>query len=189
MTSNGRATRTPTQGRGFRRLEITLWLLVAGAFAYRVLPAQPIGEVSEDGVAPGFSVRTLDGGRVKLHDLRGQVVLVNFWATWCPPCRLEMPGFQAVYDDDHARGFTVVGLSTDVGSRRVVEDFVRARGITYPVAMASRELQRRYGGIEALPQSFLLDRRGRVRKRVVGIFSEAALRAAVDELLAEEAGS
>jgi len=180
---------TSSQWRWFRRLEIMLWMLVAGAVAYRVLPAQPIGHVTEEGTAPAFSVRTLEGGKVKLADLRGQIVLVNFWATWCPPCRLEMPGFQAVYDDYHARGFTVVGLSTDVGSPRAVEDFVRARGITYPVAMASQELQRRYGGIEALPQSFLLDGRGRVRKRVVGIFSEATLRRTVDELLTEEAGS
>ena len=122
-----------------------------------------------------------------LSKLEGDVVLVNFWATWCPPCRLEMPGFEAVYEDYKDRGFTVVGLATDVGGQDLVHAFVRQNRITYPVAMADEEVRLRYGGVDALPQSFLLDKQGRVRKVVSGVFSEGALRRAIDELLAEEA--
>jgi cytochrome c biogenesis protein CcmG/thiol:disulfide interchange protein DsbE len=177
---------TPTQKRWFHRIEVTLWILVAGALFLRAVPPRELGVVAIDGVAPDFSLRTLDGERVSLERLRGEVVLVNFWATWCPPCRLEMPGFQSVYEDYEGRGFTVVGLATDVGGSAGVEDFVRQTRITYPVAMASEDVRMQYGGVDALPQSFLLDRQGRVRKIVSGVFSEGALRTLVDELLAEE---
>jgi len=178
---------TPKQQLWLRRAEITLWALVAGAFLFRVLPPQEVGAVAMDAPAPDFSLRTLEGERVSLAKLDGRVVLVNFWATWCPPCRLEMPGFQSVYDDYRDRGFTVVGLATDVGGAGLVETFVRENRISYPVAMATEEVRLRYGGVDALPQSFLVDRRGRVRKVVAGVFSEGTLRRAVEELLAEEA--
>lgn len=178
---------TPKQQRWLRRAEVTLWALVVGAFLFRVLPPQEVGVVAMDAAAPDFSLRTLEGERVSLDELDGQVVLVNFWATWCPPCRLEMPGFQSVYDDYKDRGFAVVGLATDVGGAGLVETFVRENRITYPVAMASEEVRLRYGGVDALPQSFLVDRQGRVRKVVAGVFSEGTLRRAVEELLAEEA--
>lgn len=180
---------TPTQKRWFTRTEITLWVLVAGAFLFRVLPPRDVGVVAMDAPAPGFSLRTLDGDRVRLNDLEGQVVLVNFWATWCPPCRMEMPGFQSVFEDYQDRGFTVVGLATDVGGVAQVAPFIRDNGITYPVGMASDEVRLRYGGVDALPQSFLLDKTGKVRKIVNGVFSEGTLRRMVDELLAEEVGS
>lgn len=173
----------------FRRLEVTLWVMVAGAFLFRVLPPQEVGRVAQDEPAPTFSVKTLEGEKVSLAGLRGDVVLVNFWATWCPPCRLEMPGFQSVYEAYKDRGFTVVGLATDVNGLALVEAFVRDNRITYPVAMASDEVRLKYGGVDALPQSFLLDKKGRVRKIVAGVFSEGALRRAIDELLAEEVDS
>lgn len=177
----------PSSRPWFRRAEIALWVVVVGAFLFRVLPPQVVGVVAMDEPAPPFTVHTLDGDRVSLEALEGQVVLVNFWATWCPPCRLEMPGFQSVYEEYRDRGFTVVGLSTDVGSPDLVRSFVSGTGITYPVAAATPQLQRSYGGVDGLPQSFLLDRQGRVRKVVTGVFSEGSLRKAVDELLAEGA--
>ncbi len=176
------------QRRWFSRLEVTLWVLVAGALVYHFTPAAPLQPIEQGAVAPSFSVRAFSGQKVDLDDLRGQVVLVNFWATWCPPCRLEMPGFESVYEDYRGRGFTVVGLSSDVGGDGPVRSFVSQHGITYPVAMASDGLRRRYGGVDMLPQSFLLDRQGRVRKMVSGVFSEAVLRRSVDELLSEKEG-
>ncbi|MGD8321331.1 MAG: redoxin domain-containing protein [Gemmatimonadota bacterium] len=179
---------TQAQWRWFRRLEITLWVLAIGAIAWHYRPAQAVARVAQNEVAPSFSLRTLEGDKVRLDDLRGNVVLVNFWATWCPPCRLEMPGFESVYRDYRGRGFTVVGLATDVGGAGVVEPFVQQNGITYPVAMATDQVRLQYGGVNALPQSFLLDRQGRVRQMVAGVFSEGTLRKAVDQLLAESDG-
>ena len=180
---------TTKQRRWFSRLEISLWVLVAGALLYHFTPAAPLKPVTEGEVAPPFSVHAFSGQKVDLDDLRGKVVLVNFWATWCPPCRLEMPGFESVFEDYRNRGFTVVGLSADLTGEAGVREFVRERGITYPVAMASEEVRRRYGGVDMLPQSFLLDRRGRVRKMVSGVFSESVLRRSVEELLTEKEGT
>lgn len=173
--------------RWFRRVEITLWILVAGALLRRMAPPPEVALLAVDQPAPAFTVRTLDGEKVSLDDLQGEVVLVNFWATWCPPCRLEMPGFQSVYDRYKDRGFTVVGLATDADGARVVRDFLDANHITYPVAMAPDDVRLRYGGVNALPQSFLLDRNGVLRHVVHGVFSEGTLMRAVDELLAQEA--
>src|SRR5690606_16982844 len=103
------------------------------------------------------------------------VVLVNFWATWCPPCRFEMPGFQRVYEEYADEGFVILGLSTDRGSRRAVRDFLSERGITYPVAMATAQSVRAFGAGNLLPTSYLLDRTGKVRYTVRGIYAEPAL--------------
>jgi peroxiredoxin len=179
---------TPTPRRWLRlSLEVALWVLVLGFLGYRLWPqvaaAVAIGGRSDE--APSFSLRTLDGESVSLEELRGQVVLVNFWATWCPPCRLEMPGFERVYRDRREKGFIVVGISTDRTGEATVRQFLEARGITFPVTMASGEVVRDFGGVRALPTSFLIDRQGRVRHVVSGIFAEPALRLAVDRLLAE----
>ncbi len=178
---------TPAQHRWFRRAEVTLWVMVAAALLFRALPPGEVGRVALDAPAPDFSLKTLDGERVGLGRLEGQVVLVNFWATWCPPCRQEMPGFQAVYEEYADRGFSVVGIAMDVGGPASVEAFVRENRIGYPVAMATDEVRLAYGGVDALPQSFLVDKQGRVRRMVSGVFSEGSLRKAVDELLAEPA--
>ncbi len=174
---------TPKQQRWFNRIEIGLWVLAAGALLYHLTPAAPPQPMREGSTAPSFSVHTLRGEEVDLASLRGRVVLVNFWATWCPPCRLEIPGFQSVYEDYKDRGFTVVGLSTDQGGESDVRAFIQQHGISYPIAMAPRAVMREYGGIDLLPQSFLIDRKGKVRKMVTGVFSEAVLRRSLDQLL------
>lgn len=189
---NGRAGAKKT-GRGnrwFSVAEIALWVLVAGAVAYRFLPARPSptpDRVTQGGVAPDFTVNTLNAGKISLSHLRGDVVLVNFWATWCPPCRLEIPGIQRVYDAYKDKGFTVVGLSTDQTGPGVVSSFLRKNGVTYPVGMATDEMRIRYGGVDALPESFLVDKTGHVRKMVEGMFNESILRQDVGQLLAEGA--
>jgi peroxiredoxin len=98
-----------------------------------------------------------------------------------------VPGFQSVYREYRDRGFVVVGLSADQGGEGAVRDVVRQYGITYPVAMAPRSVMRLYGGIDLLPQSFLIDRQGKVRKMVTGVFSEAQLRRNLDQLLSKGA--
>lgn len=170
-----------------RALEGALWLAVAALFLWRVTPQlrAAIGSDARGPAAPAVTFDMLGGGALPLDALKGQVVLVNFWATWCPPCRAEMPGLEAVYEAKRAEGFTIVGVSMDEASRAKVEAFLRARGIRYPVAMGSDEAAAAFGGIASYPTSFLIDRRGRVRYTVEGMFAEPTLRAAVNGLLAE----
>lgn len=169
------------------RFEALAWIALAAFLAYRIWPqvAAAFGVASASTAAPDFQVTTLAGQALSSEQLRGKVVLVNFWATWCPPCRVEMPGFQAVYDRRKDQGFVVLGISTDAGGREPVERFLAERDITYPVAMATGSVVRDFGGANVLPTSFLIDRDGRVRYEVRGIFTSVALGQAVDRLLAE----
>jgi cytochrome c biogenesis protein CcmG/thiol:disulfide interchange protein DsbE len=177
--------RVPSRRTRWRVVGLALGLLGGVAGTLALLPRPELGRPTWHEPAPAFSVKTLEGERLRLSDLRGEVVLVNFWATWCPPCRREMPAFQAAYERYRDRGFSVVGLSTDLGGRDAVRAYVKQAGVTYPVALASEGVRLAYGGVSMLPQSFLVDREGKVRKIVRGAFEEEALRRSLEELLEE----
>ncbi|MGK7311199.1 MAG: redoxin domain-containing protein [Candidatus Longimicrobiales bacterium M2_2A_002] len=184
-TGSGADTRPAWRRRLAKILDRGLWLLVIGVVLWRFGPqiGAAIGIGGTDEPAPDFAVETLDGDTVRLSDLRGQVVLVNFWATWCPPCRLEMPGFQDVWEDYGGRGLTILGLSVDRGIRSEVVRWVRQREITYPIGFPTGATVRAYGGANVLPTSILINREGRIVHRVEGFYAEPALRAAVRRLL------
>jgi peroxiredoxin len=173
----------------FRNRLLDTGLLVAALTlaAWRFWPqiAAAVGAGRTGSPAPALSVRTLRGDTLSLAGLRGKVVLVNFWATWCAPCRAEMPGFQHVYEQKKDRGLVILGLSTDDDGPVPVAGFVVARGITYPVAMSTLDTEHIFGGIRAIPTTFLIDRRGRVRYQVQGMFTRPALDQAVERLLEE----
>lgn len=133
------------------------------------------------GGAPAFTMTTLDGRAIRSEDLRGKVVVVNFWATWCGPCRLEMPALQALAEKHEGRDVVVLGLSVDAGASPV-RAFLDERGITYPVGMASNAQRRAFGGIRGIPTTLIIDADGVLRHRVVGYFAPPAMNAAVARL-------
>ena len=139
------------------------------------------------GRSPAYAFTAFDGTEVHSDDLRGKVVVLNFWATWCGPCKLEMPSLQSLHEDRADDGVVVLGLSTDVGDPDPVEAFLRERGITYPVGRATNAHRQAFGGIRGIPTTFLIDRNGVVQHRVVGYFAPPAMRAAVRRLLDESA--
>lgn len=119
--------------------------------------------------APPFLVQDIDGKTISTAAWQGKVVLVNFWATWCPPCRAEIPiliELSKKYPDK----LLVIGVSMDDGPAEEVKDFAVAAGINYPIVMGSRELAYEYGGVPALPTSFLVNEEGRVVQKHVGLF-------------------
>ncbi len=118
---------------------------------------------------PNFSVKDLQGREVSSADLRGKVVLIDFWATWCQPCKKEMPGYQKLLDRYGSRGFAVIGFKFD--TMMDMEDpvtFARKIGVRYPLAVAADDLKQKLGGIEGLPTTMLYDRQGILRMRVIG---------------------
>ncbi len=118
---------------------------------------------------PDFSVEDLHGHRISSADVRGKVVLVDFWATWCQPCKKEMPGYQKLLDRYGWRGFEVVGFKFD--TMKDMEDpvlFAEKLGVHYPLAIAADDLKQKFGGIEGLPTTLLYDRQGILRKKVIG---------------------
>ena len=171
----------------WKRVETVLTVAILTFAAHRLWPqmAAMIGVGGRVGTAPAVVFESPDGQPVVLADLEGQVVLVNFWATWCGPCKLEMPGFQKLYDDKRDQGFTILGVSTDRGSWSEVRAFLLERDITYPVVQTSATADRAFGGVTAIPTSFLIDRQGIIRHRIFGFMPPPALRIAVNRLLDE----
>lgn len=169
-------------------VEAAVWLAALIFVGARVWPqlAAAMGLGSDGPKVHDVRLLTLSGDSISLSELQGRVVLVNFWATWCPPCRVEMPGFEDVYQKYRDAGFTVLGVSLDRGSRDAVTKFVGDRNLSFPIAMATAEAVSAFGNPTALPTSFLIDRQGRIRYTVRGIFARPALERAVTELLDEE---
>lgn len=170
-------------------LERIITLAVVIFVLYRLGPqiAALTGVGPDLGRTPAFAFTALDGTEVRSDELLGSVVVLNFWATWCGPCKLEMPSLQALHEDRAADGVVVLGLATDVGGGSAVEEFLAERSITYPVGRATNEQRRAFGGIRGIPTTFVIDRNGVVRHRVVGYFAPPAMRAAVNRLLEEAA--
>ena len=168
--------------------DILFVAVVIGILGYRLQPQvrAALGIGAEDTEVSSGGIQTLDGEIITLEGLEGNVVLVNAWATWCPPCVLEMPGFQRVYEDYKDQGFTVLGISRDEGDPDDVRAFLAEKGITYPVAMAWQASLEGFGEVGGLPTSYLIGRDGKVKHRVEGLFAEPALRMAVRQLLSEE---
>ena len=132
--------------------------------------------------APDFGLPGLQGNTVRLSDFRGQVVLLNFWATWCSPCRTEVPILVAAYERYRGRGFTVLGV--DLGEpRERVQSFVNQYRITFPVVLDEDGRVGRVYPVRAIPVSLILDREGAVRKVWVGAMSEEAIEQVVEPLL------
>jgi thiol-disulfide isomerase/thioredoxin len=133
---------------------------------------------------PEFSVKDLQGREISSADLRGKVVLIDFWATWCQPCKKEMPGYQKLVDRYGSRGFAVLGFKFD--TMMDTEEpvlFAKKIRVRYPLAVASEELKQKFGGIEGLPTTMLYDRHGVLRKKVIGFEYTDAIESALKPLL------
>ena len=137
-----------------------------------VEPPRPNAEA-----APNFNLPSLDGENIQLSDYRGRVVLINFWATWCPPCVAEMPALQAVRDELSPRGFEALAISLDRDSanqyqtpavKEKVQNFVTDHGLTFPVLLADAGVSSAYGGIRSIPTSIVVDANGNIVAKHVG---------------------
>ena len=161
---------------------------LAGCSAHTAAPAQPkdtppaAGEIGSR--LPEFSARDLQGHEISSADLRGKVVLIDFWATWCQPCKKEMPGYQKLLDRYGPQGFAVIGFKFD--TMQDTEDpvrFARKIGVHYPLAVASDELKLKFGGIQGLPTTMLYDRQGILRTKIIGFEYKDAFEKDLNPLL------
>lgn len=122
--------------------------------------------------APSFTLVDLSGKKVSLADFKGKPVLVNFWATWCGPCKLEMPWFQEFGQKYAGQGLVVLGLAADEAGKGVIADTAKKSGVTYPILLADDKVEQAYGGVDYLPETFYVDRSGKVMLETAGISSE-----------------
>ncbi|MDX1982147.1 MAG: TlpA disulfide reductase family protein [Bryobacteraceae bacterium] len=133
--------------------------------------------------APEFTLKDSEGRPVKLSDYRGKVVLLNFWATWCGPCKIEIPWFIDFEKRFKDRGFAVVGVSMDEDGWEAVKPYLEEKKINYRVMIGTDELADLYGGVQSLPTSFMLDQQGRIASVHIGLVSKSVYENEIVHLL------
>ena len=155
--------------------------------ASRIFHSQAAASGSVDGAtlepAQEFELKSLDGRTMKLSDFRGKVVVLNFWATWCAPCRVETPWLVDLYRQYKEQGLEVVGVSMDDGDQEHVADFVKEMGINYTVLMGNHAVGDAYGGLRFLPQTFFIGRDGKIIKHSFGTRSKSDFEDAIKQSL------
>lgn len=119
--------------------------------------------------APDFALKDADGATVRLSDYRGKVVLLNFWATWCGPCKIEIPWFIQFEKQYKDQGFAVLGVSMDEDGWKVVKPYIEQHKLNYPVLLGDEDVSKTYGGIDTLPTTLLIDREGRMASLHLGL--------------------
>ncbi len=172
-------------------LIFSIGVLILGA-AWIGISVAPPGSTTQGGIpapqagfqAPDFTLKTPDGETVTLSDLRGQVVLVNLWASWCGPCRMEMPAMQQVYEAYKDQGFTILAVNaTHQDSIPNAMAFAAELGLTFPIVLDMDGQTSDQYELRSLPSSFFIDRDGQIQEVVIGSMSESLLRVRVEQLL------
>ena len=192
---------TEAEGTAERRAGIGGWI-ATGVVAGLLLGLIVLGWTQRDRFtaaevgarAPGFELTTLDGDTTSLDAYHGQVVLLNFWATWCPPCVHEMPSMEQLYQDMRARGFVVLGVSVDVDPGEpdadgrvhgIVREYVDRLGVTFPILLDPQGAVESVYNVSGLPTTYVIGRDGRIEGRIVGAreWDSAEYRRRIEELL------
>jgi peroxiredoxin len=138
----------------------------------------------EDKVAPDFALQSINGKTVRLSDFRGKAVLLNFWATYCAPCRIEMPWFVELQDRYAAEGLQVVGVAMDDASPDDIEKFASELGVNYPILVGEETVGNAYGGVQFLPSTFYIGRDGKVVGKVFGLKTKNEIEENIKKTLA-----
>jgi peroxiredoxin len=133
--------------------------------------------------APDFALKDTDGKPVRLSDFKGKVVLLDFWATWCGPCKIEIPWFVDIQRKNKDRGFEVLGVAMDDEGWEVVKPFASQMKINYRLVIGNDQVADAYGGVAALPTTFLIDRAGKIAAKHEGLRSRKEFEDGVEELL------
>ncbi len=161
-----------------RVIALSFLLLIVAACARPDVDQEPV-----TGGAPDLLLRSVDGTTLNLSDYRGKVILVDFWATWCPPCQRMVPELVALYEKYASRGLVVIGVALDREGAQVVEPFVKKNGVNYLVALGDMDTAGAFGGISSIPATFIIDREGRLVRKLTGYHSQRELAGQVKKYL------
>jgi thiol-disulfide isomerase/thioredoxin len=186
MPEDPHATPPPDPG-GRNPLALVVVAVVAAGMLYfgfhmsrRSGPTRPLG-IAYASPAPDFTLESLEGRNMRLSDFRGKAVLLNFWATWCSPCKIEMPWFIELQNEYASQGLQIVGVAMDDSSREDIAKF--AMGVNYPVLIGKEAVGDAYGGVPALPESFFIGRDGKIVDKIIGLRGKGDIEDAIRKAL------
>jgi len=141
----------------------------------------------KSGTAPDFALQSLDGKTIRLSDYRGKAVVLNFWATWCGPCKIEMPWFVDLQKQYGSAGLRFLGVAMDDASTKEIADFAQSMGVNYPILLGKEAVGEAYGGVQFLPETFFIDRSGKVVDRAFGLKGRGEIEEDIKKILGQNA--
>src|SRR6202167_5992318 len=162
-------------------------MLYVGYHKARNPGGMPFRPLTASAPAPDFSLEALDGKTTRLSDFRGKAVLLNFWATWCVPCKIEMPWFVDFQNQYGSQGLQIVGVAMDDASKEDIGKFAKDMGVNYPILIGKESVGDQYGGVPALPESFLISRDGKIVDKIIGLRGKADIEEAIKKTLDTQA--
>jgi peroxiredoxin len=127
------------------------------------------GSPAKNGLAPDFTLQSLDGKTIRLSDLRGKAVVLNFWATWCAPCKIEMPWFVDLQKKYESAGVQFLGVAMDDASTKDIAEFAQSMNVNYPILIGKESVGDAYGGVQFLPETFYIGRDGKIVDKAFGL--------------------
>lgn len=158
-----------------------IFLIIGLVFVFAL--AHNVAGQNVGSIAPQFTLDDINGKSVSLNDYKGKVIILDFWATWCPPCREEIPDFIALQNEYGKKGLQIIGIAVDRDGIKSVKPFYENMGMNYPVLLTDGKVESRYGGIRAIPTTFIIDKKGSIVKKYVGFQSKAVFEKEIKELL------
>jgi thiol-disulfide isomerase/thioredoxin len=186
----------PAPGRSRNPLALVVVAVVAAVMLYigfhmarrsEGTEVSPI--MSKSMPAPDFTLESLDGKSMRLSDLRGKAVLLNFWATWCGPCKIETPWLVELQNQYGGQGLQVVGVAMDDSGKDEIAKFAKDMGVNYPVLLGKEAVGDEYGGVAALPESFFIGRDGKIVDRIIGLKGRADIEDSIKKALSTQASA
>jgi len=183
----------PLPQKGRNPLALVVVALVAAAMLYFGMHMARRSEttpgIAKSTAAPDFTLESLDGKSMRLSDLRGKAVLLNFWATWCGPCKIETPWLVELQNQYGQNGLQVVGVEMGDDSKEEITKFMKDMGVNYPVLIGKEAVGEAYGGVPALPETFFIGRDGKIVDKIIGLKGKGEIEDSIKKALDTPAGN